>query len=69
MSVLEYRYKDGEGDEEWESLISSQYIKILPIDFNVFELKINGVVYTEWSEDVINEYEKVFAWERLSHDS
>jgi hypothetical protein len=68
MLEVEYRIRHASrtGLEEWEPIVrwgndNRYFFGITPEDLNDYDFRINGVVYTEWN----NELAKIMAWEKL----
>jgi len=63
--VIEFRVKNPwtKAGAKWQQIKAQTEA---PAHVTLFNMRINGVVYTEYSEEFINAYNKELMWEKLS---
>ena len=68
MTRFKFRFKSDEQDETaWYDLRLNRHIKPTEEDLTEFEFNIDGVTYTELSEEFLEKFNEIMLWDILQY--
>ena len=68
LAMVEYKFFNQEWivlDESYMDIFNSVFS--IPSAFEVYDIKINDVIFTEWSDEYVEAYKKELIWANLKY--